>query len=345
LYHTIVIGAGQAGLAISYYLSRYNKGFLVLDKGSTIGESWINRYDSLILFTPRLYSSLPGMKMDGKPHGFPSKEEVSHYLKRYAQKYQLPIKFKTEVEQVNKDDGGIFTVKTNNGIFQSKNIVVATGPFHKKFIPSISKEIDSSVTQLHSSEYRNIHQLQEGNVLVVGGGNSGAQIAVELSNSKETHLAISKDISYLPLVFMGKSIFWWFDKFGILNATSHSFLGKLIQRKGDPIFGHELKKAVRKNLVRVRPRVIWANEKQVMFEDISTLDIQNIIWSTGFKPHYSWIQVENTLNEKGEILHERGVSPVKGLYFLGLPWQHKRGSALLQGVGADAEFLMTFLND
>lgn len=343
MYHTIVIGAGQAGLAISCFLSRNNKNFLVLDKGSTIGESWINRYDSLVLFTPRLYSSLPGMMMEGEPHGFPSKDEVGSYLKRYALKYQFPIKFNTVVEHVNKDDEEIFTVKTSDGIFQTQNIVIATGPFHKKFIPAMSKSIDSRVTQIHSSEYRNIHQLQDGNVLVVGGGNSGAQIAVELSKKKETYLAISKNIAYFPLVVMGKSIFWWFDKLGILNATSHSFLGKLIQRKGDPIFGYELKKAVSKNQVKLRPKVIWANEKQAMFEDISTLNVQNIIWSTGFKPDYSWIQIENALNENDEILHKRGVSPVKGLYFLGLPWQHKRGSSLLQGVGADAEFLMTFL--
>jgi len=344
MYHTLVIGAGQAGLAMSYFLSKNNKEFLVLDKGSCIGESWTDRYDSLVLFTPKLYSSLPGMMMEGEPHGLPSKDEVSLYLKKYAQKYQIPVQFNTEVQRVTQVNEKIFTVETSNGIFQTKNIIIATGPFHKMYIPSLSKLIDDSMTQLHSSEYRNIHQLQEGNVLVVGGGNSGAQIAVELSKTKETYLAISKNITYLPLELMGKSIFWWFDKLGILNATSHSFLGKSIQRKGDPIFGYELKRAVVKNEVMLRPKVISAKEKQVTFEDITTLEVQNIIWSTGFKPDYSWIQIENALNEKNEILHERGVSLIKGLYFLGLPWQSKRGSALLQGVGTDAEFLMSLIN-
>ena len=317
----------------------------MLDKASFIGESWTKRYDSLILFTPRLYNSLPGMIMEGESHGFPSKDEVSRYLKEYAKKYKFPVQFNTDVERVNKDDEGNFIVQTSKGIFKSKNIVIATGPFHKKFIPSVSKSINRGVTQFHSSEYRNVHQLQEGNVLVVGGGNSGVQIAVELSNSKETHLSISKNLTFLPLVVLGKSIFWWFDKLGILNATTNSFFGRLIQRKGDPIFGHELKSAMKKNKVNVRPKVISASEKQVMFEDTSTLDVQNIIWSTGFISDYSLVQIENALNEKNEIIHERGVSPVKGLYFLGLPWQHKRGSANLLGVGDDAKFLENFLID
>lgn len=345
MYHTIVVGAGQAGLAMSYFLKSNEKEFLVLDKGSFIGESWVNRYDSLVLFTPRLYNSLPGMIMEGEPHGLPSKDEVSRYLARYAKTYQFPVQFNTEVHEVVQNDDQSFKVTTNNGVFQTKNLIMATRPFHKKFVPSMSKSIDDYVVQLHSSEYRNESQLQEGNVLVVGGGNSGAQIAVELSKSKKTYLAVSKNPDYMPLFIMGKSIFWWLDKVGILNASSNSMLGKFIQRKGDFIFGHELKNALKQNRVVLKSRLIECKANEVRFQDDSTLHIQNIIWSTGFRSDYSCIQINGAISEKNEVLHQQGISPVKGLYFLGLPWQSKRGSAILQGVGDDAEYVMAFLND
>ncbi|MGB3261140.1 flavin-containing monooxygenase [Paenisporosarcina sp.] len=345
MFHTIVVGAGQAGLAMSYFLMKNKKDFLVLDKGLSIGESWSSRYDSLVLFTPRLYNSLPGMAMEGNLHGLPSKDEVSCYLSRYAQAYQFPIQFNTEVQMVVQNDDYSFTLTSDNGVYQTRNIVIATGPFHTKFVPPISKSIDHRVIQLHSSEFRNQNQLQEGNVLVVGGGNSGAQIAVELSESKKTYLAVSKKPDYMPLMVMGKSIFYWFDKLGILNATSHSKLGQFIRKKGDPIFGQDLKIVLKQNRIVMKPRVIECRDNVVMFDDTSTLPVQNIIWSTGFKSDYSWVQINGIVDGKNEVIHQRGVSPVKGVYFIGLPWQSKRGSALLQGVGDDAEFLMTYLND
>lgn len=345
MFHTIVVGAGQAGLAMSYFLMKNKKDFLVLDKGLAIGESWSSRYDSLVLFTPRLYNSLPGMVMEGDSHGLPSKDEVSDYLSRYAKTFLFPVQLNTEVQEVVQNDDRSFTVTTNNGVFQTKNLVIATGPFHKKFVPPISHEIDQRVIQLHSSEFRNKNQLQKGNVLVVGGGNSGAQIAVELSETMRTYLAVSKKPDYMPLTVMGKSIFYWFDKLGILNANSHSKLGKFIRKKGDPIFGQDLKNALKENRIVMKPRVIECKDNIVLFEDTSTLSVQNIIWSTGFKSDYSWVQIIGVVNEKNEVIHQRGVSPVKGVYFIGLPWQSKRGSALLQGVGDDAEFLMTYLDD
>ncbi|MFS0592766.1 NAD(P)/FAD-dependent oxidoreductase [Cytobacillus horneckiae] len=338
MYDTIVIGAGQAGLAAGYYLKQLRQKFLILDKAAEIGESWKERYDSLVLFTPRRYNSLPGLPFNGENHGFPTKDEVAVYLKSYVGIFKLPIQLKSEVVHVSKVNG-VFLIITNHNEYQAKNLIIAAGPFQTPKIPSISRNISSAIFQLHSSQYKNLKQLTAGNVLVVGGGNSGAQIAVELSKERTTYLAHSKKLRYFPLIFQKKSIFWWFEKIGILHAKNHSLLGRLIQRKGDPIFGLQLKDAIKQNEVVLKKRVVNGKQNVVIFEDGSMLEVNNIIWATGFEFILPWLKIEGVLNEKGEIVHRRGVSNVTGLYFVGLQWQYRRGSALLQGVGYDAKFI------
>lgn len=344
IYDTIVIGAGQAGFSIGYYLNQNNNNFVILDQGKEVGDSWKNRYDSLVLFTPRMYDSLPGLSFEGEEHGFPTKNEIVNYLKPYVNHFNLPIKLETEVMKVQQTDYG-FYVETSQGTLKSKNVVIATGAFQYPNIPELSKELSKDIYQIHSSQYKNSNQLIEGNVLIVGGGNSGAQIAVELSKEKETYLAVSKKISYLPLSFQIKSIFWWFDKLGILKANTNSFFGKSIRKKGDPIFGYDLKSAIKRKKVICKPKVIKGNHNQIIFEDLSSIKVNNIIWATGFVSKYPWLQIEGLFNDKGEIIHSRGVSNIKGLYFIGLPWQYRRGSALLQGVGLDAEYIVRHLKD
>ncbi|MFJ8235628.1 flavin-containing monooxygenase [Ureibacillus sp. NPDC094379] len=343
MYDTIVIGAGQAGLSVGYYLKRLNQNFLILDKGKELGESWNNRYDSLVLFTPRMYDSLPGFILEGNPHGFPTKDEIVNYLKSYADHFNFPIQLQAEVVNVQYINE-IFTIKTDTEVFQSKNLIVATGPFQTPRIPSFSKKLSKGIHQLHSSQYKNPSQLIEGNVLVIGGGNSGAQIAVELSKEKETYLSISKKLSFLPLVFNNKSTYWWLDKLGLLKASTNSFVGKAIQKKGDPIFGFELKDAIKDKEVFLKPRVIDGAQNQITFEDLSVLRVDNIIWATGYQSIYPWLEIEGVFNQKGKIVHQRGITNVNGLYFIGLPWQYRRGSAILQGVGFDAKYIVNHLN-
>lgn len=338
MYDTIVIGAGQAGLAAGYYLKQLRQKFLILDKAAEIGESWKERYDTLVLFTPRRYNLLPGLPFNGENNGFPTKDEVAVYLKSYVGIFKLPIQLKSEVVHVSKVNG-VFLIITNHNEYQAKNLIIAAGPFQTPKIPSISRNISSAIFQLHSSQYKNLKQLTAGNVLVVGGGNSGAQIAVELSKERTTYLAHSKKLRYFPLIFQKKSIFWWFEKMGILHAKNHSLLGRLIQRKGDPIFGLQLKDAIKQNEVVLKKRVVNGKQNVVIFEDGSMLEVNNIIWATGFEFILPWLKIEGVLNEKGEIVHRRGVSNVTGLYFVGLQWQYRRGSALLQGVGYDAKFI------
>ncbi|MFC5591619.1 flavin-containing monooxygenase [Sporosarcina soli] len=343
-YEAIVIGTGQAGLAMGYYLKQNNNRFLIIDKGQALGEVWKNRYDSLKLFTPRMYSSLPGLILDGEQQGFPSKDEIANYIKHYAETFALPVELNTEVLSVTKNEEG-FCVETTKGIFYTSNVVVATGPFQEKLIPAFSSFLSGNILQLHSSEYKNPDQLQQGNVLVVGGGNSGAQIAVELSEERETYLAISKKPIYFPLTIGGMSVFWWLDKLGILKVTNTSLMGNLLQKKGDPIFGNELKKAIKEWEVTLKGRVVKGVYNHVVFEDSTTLEVKNIIWATGFQQDYEWLQVDGVINQKKKINHNKGISPVKGLYFLGLPWQSRRGSSLLQGVGFDARHIMEHMKN
>lgn len=198
MYDTIVIGAGQAGLSIGYYLKQLKQKFILIDKDNEVGGSWKTRYDSLVLFTPRIYSSLPGMILEGDEQGFPTKDEIVTYLKKYVDKFKIPIHFNTEVVNITKLNGH-FLIKSKDDEYQAKNIVIATGPFQTPSIPSFSENISNNIKQLHSSQYKNPKQLADGNVLVVGGGNSGAQIAVELSKERETYLASSRKLKYLPL--------------------------------------------------------------------------------------------------------------------------------------------------
>ncbi|KKB34708.1 flavin-containing monooxygenase [Bacillus thermotolerans] len=339
MYNTVVIGAGQAGLAMGYYLKQLKQPFVILDKAREVGEEWKKRYDSLVLFTPRMYNSLPGLRMKGDSQGFPAKDEIVNYLKTYADTFHLPIQMHTEVRRVRKEND-YFSIETNREEFKASNVVIATGPFQKPRIPEFAKSLSPDIVQLHSSQYKSPDDLQAGNVLVVGGGNSGAQIAVELSKEGETYLSVSRKMKFLPLEIGNKSIFWWFDKLGILKASRYSWVGQKLHKKGDPIFGYELKEALQKGKVILKERALHGEENKILFEDVSSLYVQNIIWATGFIPNYSWLDIKGVLDHQGKPIQVRGKTPIKGLFFLGLPWQYRRGSALLQGVGDDAQHLL-----
>jgi putative flavoprotein involved in K+ transport len=337
IYDVAVIGGGQAGLAIGWHLKRTDLTFLILDEGEEIGQSWKERYDSLTLFTPYSYSSLPGLQFTGNGR-YPAKDEVSEYLVNYAHTFSLPVKLRSKVTKLDHLQDQ-FLLSTSQGDIYCRNVVVATGPFRHPIIPPFSENLSEDVLQLHSSEYKNPEQLKSGNALVVGGGNSGAQIAVEISKSRQTYLSSGHSISYIPQDIAGKSIFWWFDKLGVLKADANSRVGQFIKNKPDPIFGYELKERVKSKAVSLKPRTAAADKDQVFFEDGSYLNVSSVVWSTGYKSDYRWINIPSVFDDKGLPIHDRGETAVSGLYFLGLPWQHRRGSALLQGVGLDAEYL------
>jgi len=335
----LIIGGGQAGLAAAYFLSQRGASYRVLDKGKEIGEVWKRRYDSLVLFTPRNYSELPGMRLTGDPNGFPAKDEIAAALQRYADHHQLNIQLETEVRSLKKIDGD-FQAETNRGTFSARHVIVATGPFQVPMVPPMSSRLDPSVTQMHSAHYRNPADLRPGSVLVVGGGNSGAQIAVELARSHRVVLSVGHRMTFMPLSIFGKSAFWWFDRLGILNAPSDSRIGRKVRKRPDPVFGFELKRMLKAKTVAIKPKTVKADERTVHFEDGTSMEPDNIIWATGFRFDYSWLQIQGALDKAGKPLHKQGVSPVDGLYYVGLPWQTSRNSALIGGVGRDAEAIV-----
>jgi putative flavoprotein involved in K+ transport len=340
MYDVIIIGAGQAGLSMGYYLKQTNLSFLILDKGESIGEVWKNRYDSLELFTPCAYSSLPGLQLEGPQNEYPTKDDIANYLSTYAYRFKLPVKLKIVVQEIHKTESGGFRITTDKEGFTAKNVVIATGAFQKPHFPEFRNTLSDDVLQLHSSQYKNFKQLRDGPVLVVGGGNSGSQIAVELSKDRKTYLSVSHKIKFVPQDIMNRSIFSWLDKLGIYRANVNSKMGQFLKKQPDPIFGFELKSLIRDGKVIVKPRTISIHNDHFVFEDNSEVHVNNVIWSTGFRSDYTWIDIAEVFDENNQPLHQRGITSVKGLYFLGLPWQSSRGSALLQGVGADAEYLL-----
>jgi putative flavoprotein involved in K+ transport len=338
----LIIGAGQAGLAAAYYLKQKGQAFVVIDKGKETGEAWRKRYDSLVLFTPRWYSALPGLPLKGSLKGYATKDEVADYLQRYAEHFSIPIDFETEVMALTNDHHG-FQVITNKGEYRAKKIIVATGPFQKPFIPKFAHAVSKDIYQVHTSSYANPSQLKEGAVLVIGAGNSGAQIAVELSKDREVFLSVGHKMKFLPLEIAGQSIFWWCRAFGVLNAHKQTRFGAWFSRQKDPIFGKDLERLMKQGKVSVKPKTISVQGDRFVFEDQTEIQVQNIIWATGFYSDYSWIQIPGAFDDTGKPINDRGISPVSGLYFLGLPWLHTRGSALIGGVGNDVEYISKFI--
>lgn len=343
-YDVVIIGAGQAGIAAGYYVKQTGLSFVLIDGHKEIGMSWRNRYDSLVLFTPRKYSALPGLRMNGRPEGFPTKNEMATYLQQYVIQNDLPIKLNTTVSSVSKRRG-IYLIETSQGTIQANRVVIASGAFQKPFIPPVVVRTEDKPFQLHSSTYRSPDQLPEGPVLVVGGGNSGAQIAVELVGKREVTLAVSQPLKFMPIQFLGKPIFHWLDVIGLLHAGRDTVKGRWFRKRKDPIFGKELKVFIDNKRVGLKPRVVKVVGDKVLFSDNSERNFETIVWCTGFVPAYDWIQIEGALSSNGSPLHDRGVSPIAGLYYIGLPWQHQRGSALVCGVGMDAAYIVSHMNE
>jgi putative flavoprotein involved in K+ transport len=336
----LVIGGGQAGLAMGYYLAQNKVLYLIVDAAKEIGETWQNRYDSLVLFTPKNYSSLPGLDFSGDPNEYPDKDEVKDYLQNYAKLFDLNIKLQTRVLELIQTPEG-FLAQTNQGFIKSKQVIIATGPFQMPFIPKIEGNLSKNVVQIHTFDYRNPFQIKGKNVLVIGGGNSGAQIAIELyENNYKVSLSTKKPISFKPQTVSGKSIFEVMDKQGLLNAPKDTEIGKKFKEGGDSVIGMKLKELIESGEIKLRSEATGFENDLVVFTKEQREHFDTIIWATGYKSDYSWIDIPNVLNKAGKPIEFRGVTDIKGLYFLGLPFMYTRNSGLLGGVGKDAEFLV-----
>ena len=336
LVDVVVIGGGQAGLAMAWHLTRRGMRFVVLEAGPEHGHVWRDRWDSLKLFTPAQYSSLPGQPFPAPTDTYPTRDQVADYMRTYAKAFDLPVTLNARVTDLRRV-GDSFEVRAGDDVYRTRQVVVATGPFQAPFTPPPARQLDPAVTQLHSAAYRNPQALPPEPVLVVGGGNSGLQIAEELASSRSVDVSIGASPPMLPQRLLGKDLFWWLTRFGLQSRPADSRLGRRMQARGDFVIGTS-RRNLRRAGVRFRPRFAEAGGQTVRFADGSALDIAVVIWATGFRLDYAWLDVPGVVTD-GHVAHRRGVTDVPGLYFLGLSWQHTRGSALLGFVKDDAAYL------
>jgi putative flavoprotein involved in K+ transport len=332
----VIIGAGQAGLAIGYHLARQGRDFTILDAAPQLGSAWRSRWDSLKLFTPARHDGLPGRDFPGPPGSYPTRDEVVDYLTAYARDFDLPVELDSPVRAVRQTQDG-YLVELDDRTIDAAQVVVATGPFQTPRMPAkLADALDPRVVQMHSSHYRRPQQIPTGRVLVVGGGNTGFQIAEELAadHSHEVHLSVGSRQTPLPRRVFGRELFSVLDGTGLMAKTVTSRLGRRLRGR-DTLVGSSPRRARRQG-IHMQTRTVTASEREVGFEDGSSLTVDAVVWATGFDRDHSWIDAP-VFDQDGDVVQERGVTASPGLYFLGLPWMHTRGSALLGWVKHDAE--------
>ena len=335
-YDVAIVGAGQAGLAVGYFLAQQRRRFTILEAGPSVGTAWRERWDSLVLFTPRRYSALPGLLFPGDPDGYPTRDEVVAYLERYTERFELPIEFVSAVRSLRGEDGR-FLLELDDRAIEAEQVIVATGPFQTPNVPRIAAALDPDVFQTHSTGYRRPSDVPDGTVLVAGGGNTGFQLAKELSARQPVYLAVGSRQTPLPQRILGRDLFFWLTRFGLMEKTVESRIGQRLEHR-DTLIGSSPRELRRRYGVPMKPRAVSAAGRAVTFADESTLDVDAVIWATGYRPDYSWIDLP-ILGDDGRLRHHRGVTEISGIYFLGLTWQYTRGSALLGWVKEDANFI------
>jgi putative flavoprotein involved in K+ transport len=342
-FGTVIIGGGQAGLAAGYHLGKREIPFVILDASARIGDAWRNRWDSLRLFTPARYDGLPGWRFPAPPATFPTKDEMADYLEAYAKRFHLPVRSGVGVDRLSRE-GDRFVVSSGDRRFEADQVVVATGANRIPRIPPFAPQLGSGIVQLHSSEYKNPSQLQNGDVLLVGAGNSGAEIANEVCRTHRTWLA-GPDTGHVP-VRHGKAaarfVFPLVRFVGQHVLTKGTPIGRKVGpkliAKGDPLIRVKPKDLAAAGVERV-PRVVGVRDGLPLLQDDRPLDVANVVWCTGFRSDFAWIDLP-VFGDDGQPLHTRGVVDSEpGLYFVGLVFQYSLSSDVLPGRGRDAEYI------
>ena len=343
---TVVIGGSQSGLAIGYHLMRLGRPFVILDAHDRVGDAWRRRWDSLRLFTTARYDGLPGMPFPAPRRSYPTKDDTADYLEAYAERFHLPVATGVRVDHVSRR-GHLFDVAAGERTFSAANVVVATGAYHTPRVPGFADRLDPTILQLHSSAYRNPSQLRDGGVLVVGAGNSGAEIALEASQHHPTWLS-GRDTGQEPtragsLPDRLLMPLMWFMASRVLTVTSP--IGRKVRDhflhppRGIPLGRVRRKDILAAGIERV-PRTAGVQEGYPVLDDGRVLDVSNVVWCTGFVLDLSWIDLP-IIGDDGYPVHERGVvASQPGLYFVGLPFLHSLSSALVGGVGRDTAHIV-----
>ena len=346
-FETVIIGGGQAGLSVGYYLARQGRSFVILDASERIGDSWRKRWDSLRVFTPARYDGLPGWPFPAPAWSYPTKDEVGDYLEAYAVRFDLPVRTGVSVHGLSRE-GDRFVVAAGERRLEADNVVVALGAYQRPNVPAFAPELDPGIVQLHSTEYRNPLQLREGAVLVVGAANSGAEIAKEASVSHHTWLS-GRHPGQEPARAGSKMdrlvtpMFW----FAISHVmTLKTPIGRRVRERflhegtyrGIPLARVRKKDIAAAGIERV-PRTAGVRDGLPMLDDGRVLEVANVVWCTGFVQDFAWIDLP-VFDEYGSPVHERGVvGSEPGLYFVGLVFLYALVSSLIGGVGWDAEYI------
>jgi len=342
-YQVVVIGGGQAGLSVGYCLARLGLSFVILDANQRVGDSWRKRWDSLRLFTPAKYDGLIGLPFPGPQDYFPTKDEMADYLESYAKHFNLPVRNNTRVDRVWRE-GTRYVVDAGDRRFESDHVVVAMATYQAPRVPEFARTIAPHVVQLHSSEYKNAGQLRLGDVLIVGAGNSGADIAMDVARSHRVWLSgrhpghipfrMESPIARVILPILFRFVFHRLltdaNPLGRkARAAAISKGGPLIRVKPDDLIAAGVERA---------PRVIGVSDGKPLLAGGRVLDVTNVIWCTGFHPGLSWIDLPGRLYEDdGEPIHERGIVPGEpGFYYVGLHFLYSFSSTMIHGVERDA---------
>jgi len=342
-FDTIVIGGGQAGLAIGYYLKKDGRSFVILDANEQIGGSWRTRtWNSLRLFTPARFDGLPGWPFPAPGWSYPTARETADYLEAYAARFDLPIRTETPVSRLARD-GDRYAVKCGERRLEADCVVVATGFYGKPSVPDFASELDPRIVQMHSSDYRDPSQLRPGGVLLVGAGNSGADIGMEVSATHRTWLS-GRDKGEVPIRIESRKARFvvpilWFIASRVLTVKTP--IGRKVRphvlEDGAPLIRVKSKDLLAAGVERVA-KTVGARDGLPVLEDGRVIDVANVIWCTGFRQDFSWIDVP-VFGEDSEPMHERGVASEPGLYFLGLDFLYAFTSENVGGVGRDARHI------
>ncbi len=332
----VVVGGGQAGLAIGYLLAQRGRRFTILEAAAAPAAAWRERWDSLRLFTPVRYDSLPGRAFPGNPDSYPSRDDVVAYLTDYARDFELPVELSSRVRAVRPGEHG-YLVELDDRSYEANQVVIATGPFQIPRVPALAERLDPGITHFHSSKYRGPQDVPAGPVLVVGGGNTGYQIGEELARAHKVHLSIGARQMPLPQRIAGRDLFRYLEAIGLMGKTAESRIGQRLQQ-GETLIGSSPRAARRRHGIELRGRTDDVSGSEVRFSDGGRLSPGTVIWATGFELDHSVVQLP-VFDANGRLVHRRGVTASPGLYFLGMPWQHTRGSALLGWVKDDAQFI------
>jgi putative flavoprotein involved in K+ transport len=337
-FDAVVVGGGQAGLATGFHLSRRNINFVILDAYPRVGEAWRRRWESLRLFTPARLDGLPGTPFPGRVGALPTKDDMANYLESYAGQHKLPIRLGIHVDALSRE-GDRYVLTAGDRQFETDHVVVATGGHPNPKRPDFAAELDQSIVQLHSSDYRDPSQLQDGDVLVVGAGNSGAEIALDAARQHRVWLSGRATGTVSPMLYSRPS--WWLaTKLITVKTSMGRNMATQLRTKGTPLVRIRESDFARAGIARV-PRVEGVEAGKPRLEGGRQLDVRNVVWCTGFMHDYSWMQLPAT-DSSHFPAHERGVVLSEpGLYFVGLPFQFGHNSALIDGVGRDAEYIVS----